>query len=183
MKKSILIIGLNFILAVPIYAQTNLKIGLNAGGVLSTLVRDNNLNAKGGFVGYMAGVTARLNIGELGWFVQSGIDYSHEGDAGQKLDFIKLPVTLGFDVSDDVALYGSYYIAWQIGNNNNVQDFYKKNANMIAFGVDVNLSERFGLGTRLYYGLSNLVDDPVGALYYTVKPFGFDLYLTYFLVK
>lgn len=183
MKKFTLILGLSLLCTMAVLAQTQLKIGLTAGGVFSTLIRDSNLNAQGGYLGYTVGTTAKLNMGDLGWFVQSGVHYSHEGDVGQKLDFVKLPFTLGLDVSEDVALYVSYYLAWQVGNDNDVQDFYEENASMLAFGADVDISKSFALGTRLCYGLSNLVDDPAGAKYYTIKPFGFDLYLTYYFIR
>jgi len=183
MKNLTLIIGLSILSAITASAQTKLKLGLTGGGVLSTLVRDSNLNAQGGYLGYTVGATGKLNLGDLGWFVQSGVNYSHEGDVGQKLDFVKLPLTLGIDVSKDVALYVSYYLAWQVGNDNNVQDYYKEKVSILAFGGDVAISKSFSIGSQLYYGLSNLVDDPAGALYYTIKPFGFELYITYFFLK
>ncbi len=183
MKRLTLIIGLIILISIPVLAQTKLKLGLTGGGVFSTLIRDSNLNAKGGYLGYSLGAVGKLNMGDLGWFVQSGVNYSHEGDVGQKLDFIKVPLTLGLDVSEDVSLYTSYYLTWQVGNDNDVQDFYKETANMLAFGADIGISDSFALGSRLFYGLSNLVDDPAGALNYEVKPFGFDLYLTWFLIK
>ncbi len=182
MKRLTLIIGLGILSTIAVSAQTKLKLGLTGGGVFSTLIRDSNLNAKGGYLGYTFGATAKLNMGDLGWFVQSGVHYSHEGDVAQKLDFLKLPLTLGIDVSEDIALYSSYYLAWQVGNANNVQDFYKESASMLAFGADVEITKNFSLGSRLCYGLSNLVDDPAGAKNFIIKPFNFDFYLTYFFV-
>jgi hypothetical protein len=166
----------------PTYAYSQLKIGVTGGVVLSSLVRDNQLNARAGTLGYLFGANARINLGELGWFVQSGISYSLEGDNDQNLNFIKIPMVLGLDVSDDVNIHAAYDFAWQVGNQNNVQDFYNGNANMLGLGAEINISEKFAMGFRLNYGLSNLVNDPAKAKNFKIRPFTLDLYLNYYLL-
>lgn len=161
------------------YAQ--LRVGATGGVVLSSLIRDSNLNSRAGTVGYLVGATAKYNVGDLGWFFQSGVNYTLEGDNDQSLNFVKIPLTIGLDASDDVNINVTYYLAWQVGNENNVQDFYYEKANMLGLGFEVYLSDKFALGTKLNYGLSNLVSDPAGAKNYTIKPFTLDIYLTYFL--
>lgn len=165
----------------PAIAQ--LKIGVTGGAVLSTLIRDSNLNANQGMVGYLVGANARLNLGELGWFVESGVSYTLEGDNEQHLNFVKIPLMFGLDFGDDAAFYVTYNLAWQVGNQNNVQDFYNDFANILGLGVEVYLGDKFAVGPRLNYGLSNLVKDPAGAKNYNIKPFTLDLYLTYYLLK
>ena len=161
------------------YAQ--LRLGATGGVILSSLVRDNSINSREGTVGYLVGAIAKYNAGELGWFFQSGVNYTLEGDVDQSLNFVKIPLTIGFDASDDVNINVTYNLAWQVGNDNNVQDFYNEFANILGVGFEVYLSDKMALGTKLNYGLSNLVSDPSGAKNYYVKPFTLDLYLTYFL--
>ena len=161
--------------------HAQLRVGATGGVVLSSLIRDNNINARAGTVGYLLGATAKYNVGELGWFFQSGVNYTLEGDNDQNLNFVKIPLTIGFDASDDVNINVTYNLAWQVGNDNNVQDFYNDYANMLGLGFEVYLSDKFAFGSKLNYGLSNLVSDPAGAKNYNVKPFTLDLYVTYFL--
>jgi hypothetical protein len=161
--------------------QAQLKVGFTGGAVLSTLIRDNNLKTADGQFGYLLGATAKYNIGELGWFVQSGVNYTLEGDSQQKLNFVKVPLTLGLDLGEDVSLYGTYNVAWQVGNENNVQDFYKHSATILGMGFCINTSKHISIGGTLNYGLSNLVSDVMQAKNYSIKPFTFDIYLTYFL--
>lgn len=161
--------------------QAQLKVGFTGGAVLSTLIRDSNLKTADGQFGYLLGATAKYNLGGLGWFVQSGINYTLEGDSQQKLNFVKVPLTLGLDMGEDVSIYGIYNLAWQVGNDNNVQDFYNQFANILGMGFCINTSEHFSIGGTLNYGLSNLVNDPAQAKNYNIKPFTFDIYLTYFL--
>ena len=180
MKIFKILIPLFFLIPTHVYSQ--LKVGLTGGVVLSSLVRDSQLNARAGKFGYLIGANARINLGELGWFVQSGISYTLEGDNDQNLNFVKIPMVLGLDVSDDVNIHAAYYFAWQVGNQNEVQDFYNSNANMFGLGAEIDISKKFAMGFRLNYGLSNLVKDPMQAKNFKIRPFTLDLYLNYYLL-
>lgn len=160
-------------------SMAQLRLGINGGVVLSTLVRDSNIAANDGQVGYIIGVNLKYNMGDLGWYVQSGIDYTLEGDHLQNLNFIKVPIILGLDASDDVRIYVAYNLAWQVSDQNNVQDFYEEFANILGLGFEIDVSDHFAIGTRLNYGLSNLVSDPAGAKNYKIIPFTLDIYLAY----
>jgi len=160
-------------------ARAQLRVGINGGVVLSTLVRDTNLAANDGYVGYLIGANAKYNLGELGWYIQSGIDFTSEGDHIQQLNFLKIPLILGIDALDDVSIFVAYNLAWQLGNHNGVQDFYHDFAKILGLGFEISISKHFAIGTRLNYGLSNLVADPAEAKNFNVKPFTLDLYLIY----
>lgn len=181
MKKLKIVFILCVLLRSSAVSHAQLRVGINGGTVLSSLVRDSQLNARDGKLGYIVGVATKLNVGELGWFFQSGVNYTLEGDNDQNLNFIKIPLMVGFDASDDVNVHVAYNLAWQIGDDNDVQDFYKGFASIIGVGFEIYLSEKLSFGSRLNYGLSNLVEEPAGAKNFNVKPFSFDLYLTYFL--
>ena len=162
-------------------AKAQLRVGVSGGAVLSTLVRDAQMNARAGRVGFLIGANAKYSLGELGWFVGSGLNYTLEGDSDQELNFIKLPLVLGLDVSEDVNINVVYDFAWQVGNDQNAGDYYKTSANILGLGSEIYMGDNFALGLRLNYGLSNLVNDPAGVKNFKVRPFTFDTYLTYFL--
>jgi len=176
--KLFLIIAVLFLFS---ESHAQFKAGVTGGVVLSSLIRDGHINAKAGTVGYLVGANAKYNLGELGWFFGSGVNYSLEGDSDQKLNWVKVPLILGLDVSDDVNINVVSDLAWQVGNENGVQDFYNSTANMLGLGSEVYISDNFALGLRLNYGLSDLVKVPADAKNYEIKPFTFDMYLTYFL--
>lgn len=179
LKLKLLIIVIALVCVIK-HVHAQVRIGVTGGPVLSSLIRDSNLNARAGMVGYMVGAVAKLNVGELGWFFQTGVNYTLEGDNDQNLNFVKIPLTIGFDASDDVNIHVAYNLAWQVGNHNNVQEFYNDFANILGVGFEIYISKKFAIGSTLNYGLSNLVKDPAEAKQFNVKPFTFDLYLTYF---
>lgn len=157
------------------------RLGVTGGAVLSSLIRDSNLNARESRFGFLVGTEVRYVPGELGWNFRTGVNYSTEGDSDQHLNFIKVPLTIGLDFSEDVGMYVSYNFAWQMSDHNNAKENYKDFGNILGLGVEVYLGERFAMGPRLNYGLSNMVAAPAGAKNFNVKPFTLDLYLTYFV--
>ena len=161
-------------------AVAQLKVGITGGMVMSSLIRDSQLNAREGKIGYVVGANVKYNIGELGWFIQSGVSYTLEGDHDQPLNFVKLPVILGLDFSDDVNFNVSYNFVWQTGNKNGVKEFYNNYASILGLGAEIYAGKKFVPGFRLNYGLSNLVNVPIDAKNFRVKPFTLDLYLTYY---
>ena len=174
---SIFILSGLLFFSLPSLAQV--KIGMNGGIVLSSLIRDESLSAQKGRVGYLIGINAKYNLGDLGWYVLSGVDYTLEGDSDQKLKFVKVPLTLGLDFSEGGSFFVAYNFAWQVGNDNGVQDFYKEYANILGIGFEIKVSEKISLCMRLNYGLSNLVEDPAEAKNFNIKPLTLDLFLTY----
>ena len=162
-----------------LFARAQVQVGVKGGVVLSTLIRDSNIALNDGAVGYLIGASAKYNLGELGWYIESGVDFTSEGDHIQKLNFLKVPIIIGLDASDDVSLFVAYNLAWQTGNDNGVQDFYHDFANVLGLGFEIHISEKISAGTRLNYGLSNLVSVPAEAKNFIIKPFTLDLYLTF----
>ncbi len=180
MKRAFKILLLVIFMTFSSFSYAQVKVGLTGGVILSSLVRDASINANEGRIGYMAGVTTKIYMGEIGWFFEPSITYSLEGDNDQPVSFIKIPMKIGFDMTEGVNFHGIYYPAFLVGNQNGMKDFYNSFASIIGFGFDFYLSEHFDIGLNLNYGVSNLVSDPAGAKNFKVKPFTLDLYLTYF---
>lgn len=168
-----------FSIALCFDSSAQVRIGFSGGVVLSSLVRDSNLALHDGNLGFIIGANAKYNMGELGWYVQSGVDYTTEGDHDQHLSFVKVPIILGLDASEDVSLFAAYNLAWQVGNHKNVRDFYERFATMLGLGMEIHISDSFAIGSRLNYGLSNLVSVPAEAKNFKVKPFTFEVFTTF----
>jgi len=157
------------------------KIGLKGGAVLSSLRRDASLNMNGGSIGYLGGIMVKKNMGELGWFIQPELQYAYIGDRDQKFSFIKIPVMIGFDVSDDVNIHVGYQPGWMIGATNDAKNSYKNMNHEISLGMDFMAGNKVLLGLRVNYGLTNLVDDPMEVKNFEVKTFTVDLYMAFLL--
>ena len=179
MRKTAIFLSILILLFINHSAIAQIKIGFTGGVVLSSLVRDSNLALHDGNFGFLIGANAKYNLGELGWYIQSGVDFTKEGDSDQNLNFVKIPLIIGLDASDDVSIFVAYNLAWQAGNQNDVQDFYRKFANILGLGMEIHVSEVFAIGSRLNYGLSNLVSDPAEAKNFDVKPFTFEVFATF----
>ena len=91
MSKIKFILPLILLFSISGYAQNKLRVGLTGGAVLSSLIRDSNLSVNAGKFGYIVGATVKYNAGDLGWFFQSGVNYTLEGDHDQNLNFVKVP--------------------------------------------------------------------------------------------
>lgn len=178
-KKIFLIILLSILSFGPLLAQ--LKVGLKGGAVLSTLRRDASLNLNGGTLGYLAGIMVKKNMGELGWFFQPEFQYVYLGDGDQKLSFVKIPLIIGFDVSDDVNIHIGYQPGWLVGASNDAKDSYKSMNHEISLGMDFMAGNKVLLGLRVNYGLTNLVEDPKEVKNYEVTTFTVDIYMAFLL--
>lgn len=176
MKLSAIIVLLLF----PFYNQLYGQIQIRAKGglVLSSLVRDSNMNLYDGRIGYLLGVNAKIDISDLGWYLQSGIDYANEGDSELTLNFLKVPLIIGLDISDGTSVFMIYNLAWNL-DKSDAEGSYSNFANMLGFGIEFALSTKTSFGSSLSYGLSNLVQDPDVAMNFNIKPLTFNLYLVY----
>jgi hypothetical protein len=151
--------------------------GIKGGIELSTLRRDDNLNLNGGRVGFAAGVFAKKNMGELGWFIQPEILYVSEGDNTQKLDYLKIPIMLGFDVSEDVNIHGGYNLAILVGPGNEVKEAFSSTNHQITLGMEFQGFKNGFFGIRLNYGASNIVEDPATVKNFTVHTLTSSMYM------
>ena len=179
MRKTIVLLYSFLCISISSSAIAQIRVGFTGGIVLSSLVRDSNLALHDGNFGFLVGANAKYNLGDLGWYVQSGIDFTKEGDSQQNLSFVKIPLIVGLDASDDVSVFVTYNLAWQVGDHNNVQQFYHGFANILGFGTEIHVSKAFAIGARLNYGLSNLVSVPAEAKNFSVKPFTFEVFTTF----
>ena len=91
MNKQALIL-FTFLSVIPLAAPAQFSAGIKGGVELSTLIRDSNLNVNGGRVGYVAGIYAKKNMGELGWFFQPELLFVSEGDNAQKLNYLVIQI-------------------------------------------------------------------------------------------
>jgi hypothetical protein len=162
-------------------AQTSF--GIKGGAVLSTLRRDANLNVNGGRVGYLLGIFVKKNMGDLGWFFQPEVQYATEGDNGQKLAYLRVPLLLGLDLSEDVNLHLAYQPSILIGGENDARDFLKTWNHVISMGMEFTAIKNGLIGTRINYGATNIVEVPAEAKNYTIRTFTVDVYLALFLRK
>jgi hypothetical protein len=179
--KSIIVCVFFGLLPLPVLSQ--LMVGVKAGTVLSTTNKDGHLNLKGGRVGYVAGMQARKYVGELGWWLQAEAVYAAEGDNEEVLRFAKIPLVAGFDAGADVNIHVAYTTAFLVGGTDDVMDYYERVSHVLSLGMEAYAGERWVIGGRLNYTVSNLVEVPLEAKFFNVHPLTFELYAAFWLLR
>lgn len=159
-KKAVLIA---VILTLGIYslkAQNKLSI---AAGVNFSSVSSRNSTNPDGKLGLNAGIAYKYYMSDLGWFVKAGLFYSQEGWLHKRIDFLNLPIVVGFDFTDDF----NFNFGLQYGYILFI-DAPKKtvNRNNAAFliGFEFYPTEFLEVGLRFANGLRNILNEPVNEI-------------------
>ncbi len=78
-------------------------------GVLnySSVSSKNSINPDG-ILGLNVGVGYKLYMGDLGWAIIPELNYSQEGFQGQRLNYLNLPVSVGFDFTSSFSLSAGF---------------------------------------------------------------------------
>lgn len=129
--------------------------GLNYSNVSSK----NSINPDGK-LGLNAGFSYKLRLGDLGWAIIPGLDYSQEGFKNQRLDYINIPLSIGFDFTETFNLSTGFQYSQLVGGSNAAKDIiYQSN---FAFLVTFEFfpTEKFVTGLRFANGIKNIIKDP-----------------------
>jgi hypothetical protein len=147
-RLGLLIIGLFFLCNCELFAQT--QIGLKGGGNFSGFRRVADTK-----FGWQVGVAGKNYLGDLGWFIQPEIFYSKEGNINQPLEFINVPVILGFDFGDNFNIHTGLQAGFLIASAED-SSFDYKNVNMVVnFGFEFYTFKKTSIGFRFDYGMSD----------------------------
>ncbi len=130
-------------------------VGLNYSSVSSK----NSINPDG-ILGLNVGFAYKMYLDDLGWAVTPGIDFSQEGFADRRLNYLNLPVSLGFDFTNNFSLSAGLQYSQLLGGPTDVkQVIYSSN---FAFLVTFEFfpSEKFVTGLRFANGIKNIIKEP-----------------------
>lgn len=162
------------------FAQT--KVGIGGGVSFATLFRDGQASADGR-TGFNLTIGAKQPIGNLGWHIRGDMFYSSEGYKNQRLDYLRLPVCIGFDFSEDFNIFFGWYASTLVRTNEHIDTNYKKLNTGSSFGVEVIMLDKLGLQTRINTGIPNIVSDDATLNFLTASTFSIDLTLIYIIIS
>ena len=131
----------------------------HAGLNYSSVSSKNSINPDGA-LGLNAGIAYKMHLGDFGWALMPGIDFSQEGFKDQRLDYINIPVSIGFDFTESFNLSTGFQYSQLVGGSNAAKDIiYGSN---FAFLVTFEFfpTEKFVTGLRFANGIKNIIKDP-----------------------
>ena len=167
--SSIIVIMISLISISPAVGQY--KVGVKAAFNYASFRGNPNLKA-----GYQFGVAGKKYLGDLGWFFQPEINYSLEGAENQRLEFINVPLILGFDFSDNFNLHLGYQSGFLIGTRGNDSFDYKTYNPVINVGLEFYPFDKSVFGARYDYGISDIDKSDFRAV-----TFNFEVYLIFWI--
>jgi hypothetical protein len=105
--------------------------------------------------GYQLGLAGKHYLSDLGWFVQPEVFYSREGNLNQPLEFINVPIIVGFDFSDNFNIHTGLQAGFLIGTMGDEDNNYNKVNAVVNFGFEFYTFKKTSIGFRFDYGLSD----------------------------
>lgn len=171
---------LYFLVTTSAFAQNffSANVGVNLSSVSS--VNSTNPDA---IIGLSAGFAYKIYMNDLGWFLKPGAGYSQEGYQYQRLNYINIPLVVGFDFTDDFNLNAGFQYGILVGGlNDPSNNFFRSNMSFLI-GFEFYPTERFEVGLRFSNGIKNLVKEPDAVLIDDARTYSIQLYFTYNFIK
>lgn len=152
--------------------------GLNYSSVNST----NSINPDG-ILGFNAGLSYKHYVGDLGWAIKPGIAYSQEGFKTQRLDYINLPLLVGFDFTNTFSLSIGAQYSLLLGGTNDAKEVISDNNYAFLVTFEFFPTERFVTGLRFSNGLKNIIERPDIVIVKTATTYSVQFYIGVNLFK
>lgn len=158
MKKIALCVLVGIVIASSQLRAQN-RMTAHAGLNYSSVTSKNSINPDGIF-GLNAGVAAKIYWDELGWSVMPEVNFSQEGYKNQRLDYINIPVSVGFDFTPTFSLSAGIQYSFLVGGANDARTFISNDNYAFLVTFEFFPTDRFVTGLRFSNGLKNIIDRP-----------------------
>ena len=127
---------------------------------------------------YQAGVAGKKYIGSLGWFLQPEVFYSREGNLNQPLEFINVPIIVGFDFGDSFNVHTGLQAGFLVGTQGDLDNDYHNVNVVMNFGFEFYTFKKTSIGFRFDYGLYDFEKETGTSVTYT-----FEVYLIAWVIQ
>lgn len=154
----------------------------HAGVNYSSVSSKNSVNPDG-ILGFNAGFAYKLYIDDLGWAVMPGIDYSQEGFAGQRLHYINLPVSVGFDFTNSFSLSAGFQYSQLVGGSSETKQLIYSNNLAFLITFEFFPTEKFVTGLRFSNGVKNIIKTPDIIIIENASTYSIQFYIGVMLFK
>lgn len=158
--------------------KASIAIGLNYSSVSSV-----NSTNPDGILGLNAGVGYKKYLGDLGWFIKPALFYSQEGWLHQRLNYINLPVIVGFDFAEDFNFDLGVQYGYLIGNLYELEDKADRSNYAFLIGFEFYPTPAFDIGLRFANGLTNIISDPTDLVIKDARTYSIQFYFGFNLYK
>ncbi len=173
-------VSLLFLLLLTQTSLAQNKLAGHVGLNFSSVSSKNSINPDG-ILGLNAGVSYKVYLGDLGWAITPEIDFSQEGFKDQRLDYINIPISIGFDFTNSFSLSTGFQYSQLIGGSNEALDIiYGSN---FAFLVSFEFfpTEKFVTGLRFANGIKNIIKQPDEVVVQNANTYSIQFYIGYTL--
>ncbi len=173
-KKTVF--ALSFIMALSHLILAQNKFSAHAGLNYSSVSSKNSINPDG-IIGLNAGIGYKLYIDDLGWAIMPGLGYSQEGFQDQRLNYLNLPISVGFDFTNSFNLSAGLQYSQLLGGANDAKEvIYGSNfAFLISF--EFFPTEKFVTGLRFANGVKNIIKQPDVVVVQTASTYSIQFYI------
>jgi outer membrane protein with beta-barrel domain len=154
------------------------KFSVAAGGNFSSVSSINSTNPNG-TLGITGGVAYKMYMNDLGWFVKPGLFYSQEGWSRQRLNYLNLPVILGFDFTEDFNFNVGLQYGYLVGGINDPDNLIDRNNIAFLFGFEFYPSETWEVGIRFANGVKNIIKKPDAFVVKDARTYSIQLYFSF----
>ena len=150
--------------------------GLNYSNVSSK----NSINPDG-ILGMNAGFSYKIYLDDLGWALMPGIAFSQEGFKDQRIDYINVPLSVGFDFTSSFSLSTGFQVSQLIGSSNEAKEVFHGSNFAFLITFEFFPTNKFVTGLRFANGIKNIVKAPNMINIQTASTYSIQFYIGYVL--
>jgi len=181
MPKNIILATI-LLLVITKGTQAQNKMSLGAGLNYSSVSSINSSNPDGK-LGLNAGFAYKHYLNDLGWFIKPGLFYSQEGWLRQRIDFLNLPVLVGFDFTNDFNFNIGLQYGYLIGGFDDPNQVIDKHNFAFLIGFEFYPVDFFDVGLRFANGIKNIIKKPDLLVIKDARTYSIQFYFAFNLTK
>ena len=147
------------------FSQMDAQNILSAHGGLnySSVSSKNSINPDAIF-GINAGFAYKYYVDDLGWSLTPEINFSQEGFKNLRLDYINIPLSVGFDFTSTFNFSVGFQYAYLLTNTSEIQDVMEKSNFAFLVSFEFFPTDRFVTGLRFANGIKDILKAPYQAI-------------------
>ncbi len=182
MNLKLYIIIVTLLLALSSFGQSTNKWNAHAGLNYSSVSSKNSINPDG-ILGLNAGIGYKLYLDELGWALMPEVNYSQEGYYSQRLHYLHVPLSVGFDFTDNFNLSVGFQYSQLVGASNEATAVFASNNLAFLLSFEFFPTQRFVTGLRFSNGIKNIIEQPDLVVVQSASTYAIQFYVGVTLFK
>jgi hypothetical protein len=148
----------------------------HVGANYSNVSSKNSINPDG-ILGANGGFAYKFYLDDLGWSLMPGFEFSQEGFKDQRLNYLNVPLSVGFDFTSTFSLSTGFQYSQLLSGSNEAKEIvYNSN---FAFLVTFEFfpTEKFVTGLKFANGIKNIIKNPDLIIVKTASTYSIQFYI------